>query len=168
MYFIEHGIAEVRLPDGNCVEKLKDGDHFGGQCDVEMCTLQFLCVSLNFCICKCKQLQRTLLLRLWNSTDLQCICVSFLPTEIALVMDQRRNACVVAFETCYIYSLSKADLDSVLTSHPDLKKHFEAEAKLRSAKSAKATRCALVYMYIVIKLHPLMYFLSMGYKPFSF
>ena len=30
MYFIEHGIAEVRLPDGNCVEKLKDGDHFGG------------------------------------------------------------------------------------------------------------------------------------------
>ena len=57
-------------------------------------------------------------------------------TEIALMMDKRRNACVVAFETCYIYSLSKVDLDSVLSNHPDLKAHLEAEARRRLVKSA--------------------------------
>ena len=30
MYFIEHGLAEVRLPNGQVVKELKDGDHFGG------------------------------------------------------------------------------------------------------------------------------------------
>ena len=30
MYFIEHGVADVRLPDGRLVKSLKDGDHFGG------------------------------------------------------------------------------------------------------------------------------------------
>ena len=62
--------------------------------------------------------------------------IFFCLTEIALMMDKRRNACVVAFETCYIYSLSKVDLDSVLSNHPDLKAHLEAEAKRRLVKSA--------------------------------
>ena len=55
------------------------------------------------------------------------LCVS----EIALVLERRRNACVVAFETCYIYTLPKADLYSVTVNHPQLMERLESVVKAR-------------------------------------
>ena len=36
MYFLEHGAAEVRLPDGTIRKTLYDGDHFGGKHEISI------------------------------------------------------------------------------------------------------------------------------------
>ncbi|CAH1788601.1 unnamed protein product [Owenia fusiformis] len=80
MYFIEHGKVEVVLPNGEVVNRLGDGQHFG---------------------------------------------------EIALLMDERRVASVVALEMCDLYLLSRENFKSVLTEYPQMGRKIESVAQAR-------------------------------------
>ncbi|XP_038044922.1 potassium/sodium hyperpolarization-activated cyclic nucleotide-gated channel 4-like [Patiria miniata] len=54
--------------------------------------------------------------------------------EIALLIDERRVASVIAKTTCDIYSLNRENFDKVLTEYPNMRKMMAAVAKERLQK----------------------------------
>ena len=50
---------------------------------------------------------------------------------MAILNNQRRTACVIAVEMCYVYILEKDVLDRVSINHPALRARLQQEAQKR-------------------------------------
>ncbi len=70
----------------------------------------------------------------WYLVSWQKITVTIKPlltSEIALLLEERRVASVIAVEICDMYCLTKANFDEVLEEHPMMKQILEKIAQQR-------------------------------------